>query len=105
LVGLLGLVDDYLVSAAADATLRVWDAKTGQRLHVMAGSIGHQGPITSFQHDKYKIISGSEGGVKMWNIQTGELMYDLIDNVTGVWRVAFDERRCVAAVKMYVILD
>ena len=29
LVGLLDLVDDVLVSAA-DATLRIWDAKTGE---------------------------------------------------------------------------
>ena len=99
MVGLLGLVDDCLVSAAADATLRIWDPSTGDRLHILAGSNGHQGPITSFQHDKYTIISGSEGGVKMWDTQTGELMYDLIEDVAGVWRVCFDERRCIAAVK------
>ncbi|CEP18911.1 hypothetical protein [Parasitella parasitica] len=99
LVGLLGLIDDCLVSAAADATLRIWDASNGDRLYILAGSNGHQGPITSFQHDKFKIISGSEGGVKMWNTQTGELMYDLIEDVAGVWRVCFDERRCIAAVK------
>ncbi|KAK4509841.1 Mitotic spindle checkpoint component mad2 [Mucor velutinosus] len=99
LVGLLGLVDDCLVSAAADATLRIWDPSNGDRLHILAGTNGHQGPITSFQHDKYKIISGSEGGVKMWDTQTGELMYDLIEDVAGVWRVCFDERRCIAAVK------
>ncbi|KAI8645489.1 WD40-repeat-containing domain protein [Parasitella parasitica] len=99
LVGLLGLVDDCLVSAAADATLRIWDASNGDRLYILAGSNGHQAPITSFQHDKLKIISGSEGGVKMWDTQTGELMYDLIEDVAGVWRVCFDERRCIAAVK------
>ncbi|KAI8074237.1 WD40-repeat-containing domain protein [Gilbertella persicaria] len=99
LVGLLNLADDCLVSAAADATLRTWNPANGDRLHIMAGSTGHQGPITSFQHDKYKVVSGSEGGVKMWDTQTGELLYDLIENVAGVWRVCFDERRCIAAVK------
>lgn len=99
LVGLLGLVDDCLVSAAADATLRVWDPSNGDRLHIMAGNTGHQGPITSFQHDKYKTVSGSEGGVKMWDTKTGKLLYDLIEDVAGVWRVCFDERRCIAAVK------
>ncbi|KAI8364176.1 WD40-repeat-containing domain protein [Blakeslea trispora] len=103
LVGLLNLVDDTLVSAAADATLRVWDPASGDRLHIMAGNSGHQGPITSFQHDKHKVISGSEGGVKMWDTQTGKLLYDLVENVVGVWRVCFDERRCIAAVKRFVI--
>ncbi|KAI7903189.1 WD40-repeat-containing domain protein [Cokeromyces recurvatus] len=99
LVGLIGLADDYLVSAAADSTLRIWNPDNGERLRILAGDQGHPGPITSFQHDKYKVISGSEGGVKMWNTQTGELMYNLIEDVAGVWRVCFDERRCIAAVK------
>lgn len=99
LVGLLGLVDDCLVSAAADTTLRIWDPSNGDRLHILAGPTGHQGPITSFQHDQHKIISGSEGGVKMWDTQTGELLHDLVEGAASIWRVSFDERRCIAAVK------
>lgn len=95
----MGLVDDCLVSAAADATLRIWDPSNGDRLHILAGVTGHQGPITSFQHDRHKIISGSEGGVKMWDTQTGELLHDLVEGATSIWRVSFDERRCIAAVK------
>ncbi|KAI9354174.1 WD40-repeat-containing domain protein [Pilaira anomala] len=110
LVGLLGLVDDCLVSAAADATLRIWDPSNGDRLQILAGVTGHQGPITSFQHDRHKIISGSEGGVKMWDTQTGELLHDLVEGATSIWRVSFDERRCIAAVKnenktQLVVLD
>ncbi|KAI7874607.1 WD40-repeat-containing domain protein [Mucor mucedo] len=110
LVGLLGLVDDCLVSAAADTTLRIWDPSNGDRLHILAGSSGHQGPITSFQHDRHKIISGSEGGVKMWDTQTGKLLHDLVEGAASIWRVSFDERRCIAAVKndnktQLVVLD
>ncbi|KAI8375911.1 WD40-repeat-containing domain protein [Radiomyces spectabilis] len=95
LVGLLGLAGDTLVSAAADASLRVWDADTGDCRHVLHG---HQGAITSFQHDEHKLISGSDGGVKMWDVKTGKFIRDLIVDVNGIWRVAFDDRRCVAAV-------
>lgn len=96
LVGLLGLSNNYLVSAAADSTLRIWSAATGVCNHVLSG---HHGAITCFQHDDRKVISGSDGGLKMWNIRTGQLTRDLITNLNGVWRVAFDERRCVCAVK------
>ncbi|CAO3643666.1 unnamed protein product [Cunninghamella echinulata] len=96
LVGLLGLTERYLVSAAADATLRIWSSESGECQHVLSG---HKGAITSFQHDDYKVISGSEGGLKMWDIKTGQLLHDIITDINGVWRVAFDERRCVAAVK------
>ncbi|TVY48477.1 WD repeat-containing protein [Lachnellula occidentalis] len=35
----------------------------------------------------------------MWNMKTGECIKDLLTDLTGVWQVKFDERRCVAAVQ------
>ncbi|KAI9259372.1 WD40-repeat-containing domain protein [Sporodiniella umbellata] len=96
LVGLLGLTNQYLVSAAADSILRVWSPETGVCQHALSG---HGSSITCFQHDNYKVISGSEGGLKMWDIKTGRFVRDLITDVDGVWRVAFDNRRCIAAVQ------
>lgn len=95
-MGLLGLSTHHLVSGGADGTLRVWSADTGEREYILDG---HKGAITSFQHDDLKVISGSEGGLKMWDVRTGKFVRDLITDVNGIWRVAFDERRCVAAVK------
>ncbi|OZJ02670.1 hypothetical protein BZG36_04060 [Bifiguratus adelaidae] len=95
LVGLLGLSSDSLVSAAADSTLRIWSTSSKVCKHVLSG---HQGAITCFQHDDEKVISGSEGGLKLWDLKTGQLVRDLLTHVNGVWRLAFDERRCVAAV-------
>ncbi|CEG64775.1 hypothetical protein RMATCC62417_01692 [Rhizopus microsporus] len=95
LVGLLGLTNQYLVSAAADTMLRVWSPETGVCQHALSG---HGSSITCFQHDDEKVISGSEGGLKMWDVKTGKFVRDLITDVECVWRVAFDERRCIAAV-------
>ncbi|GAA6001194.1 hypothetical protein JCM10207_007454 [Rhodosporidiobolus poonsookiae] len=95
LVGLLGLSHRSLVSAAADWTLRIWDPETGRFRYQLGG---HQGAITCFQHDEHKVISGSDGTLKMWDVATGELVRDLLTNLTGVWQVAFDQRFCVAAV-------
>lgn len=96
LVGLLDLSHDRLVSAAADSTLRIWDPETGQCKHVLTA---HTGAITCFQHDDHKVISGSDKTLKMWNVQTGEFVRDLLTDLTGVWQVKFNERRCVAAVQ------
>lgn len=98
LVGLLGQSPHHLVSAAADKTLRVWNPDTGVCEHVLAGLRGHSNAITCFKHDDEKVISGSEGGLKMWDIKTGRHLYNLINNVKGVWWVTFDYRRCIAAV-------
>ncbi|KAI8356127.1 WD40-repeat-containing domain protein [Choanephora cucurbitarum] len=99
LVGLLGLTPRHLVSASADRTLRVWDASTGVCEHVLAGKHGHEGAITCFKHDEEKVISGSEGSLKMWDIKTGRYMYDLVSRVEGVWWVAFDKSRCVVSIR------
>ena len=94
LVGLLGLSNSYLVSAAADSTLRVWDPSSGDLLHTLAA---HTGAITCFQHDEFKILSGSDGTLKMWDIRDGTNARDLLTGITGVWQVVFDGRWCVAA--------
>lgn len=94
LVGLLSLSPTTLVSAAADSTLRIWDPATGAPLHVLQA---HQGAITCFQHDEFKVLSGSDGALKMWDTRDGTVMRDLLTNIMGVWQVVFDERFCVAA--------
>ncbi|KAJ7355927.1 WD40-repeat-containing domain protein [Mycena albidolilacea] len=94
LVGLLGLSPRTLVSAAADSTLRVWDPESGALLHTLAA---HTGAITCFQHDEFKVLSGSDGTLKMWNLRDGSVTRDLLTGITGVWQVVFEGRWCVAA--------
>ncbi|TAQ86854.1 hypothetical protein B7494_g4816 [Chlorociboria aeruginascens] len=96
LVGLLDLRDDRVVSAAADSTLRVWDPQNGTCKNILSA---HTGAITCFQHDGHKIISGSDRTLKMWDVRTGECIKDLLIDLSGVWQVKFDRRRCVAAVQ------
>lgn len=94
LVGLLGLSPSYLVSAAADSTLRVWNPDTGELHHTLAA---HNGAITCFQHDEFKVLSGSDGILKMWDIRDGTEVRDLLTGIVGVWQVVFEGRWCVAA--------
>ncbi|KAF9933738.1 SCF ubiquitin ligase complex subunit cdc4 [Linnemannia zychae] len=96
LVGLLGLNANHLVSAAADCTVRIWDPVRGVCLRVLAA---HSAAITCFQHDGSKVISGSDGNLKMWDFKTGKLVRNLLTGLGSVWQVKFDERRCVAAVQ------
>jgi F-box and WD-40 domain protein CDC4 len=96
LVGLLDLRSDLLVSAAADSTLRIWNPENGQCQHVLSA---HTAAITCFQHDGYKVISGSDKTLKMWDAKSGEFVRDLLENLTGGWQIRFNERKCVAAVQ------
>lgn len=96
LVGLLSLQGDHLVSAAADSTLRIWDPQRGHCKNTLSA---HTGAITCFQHDGQKVISGSDRTLKMWDVTNGNCVRDLLTDLTGVWQVKFNERRCVAAVQ------
>ncbi|OJJ49138.1 hypothetical protein ASPZODRAFT_61229 [Penicilliopsis zonata CBS 506.65] len=96
LVGLLDLKCDRLVSAAADSTLRIWDPESGQCKSRLSA---HTGAITCFQHDGQKVISGSDRTLKMWDVRNGECVRDLLTDLSGVWQVKFNDRRCVAAVQ------
>ncbi|KAG0253126.1 SCF ubiquitin ligase complex subunit cdc4 [Mortierella polycephala] len=96
LVGLLGLNANHLVSAAADCTVRIWDPARGVCLRILAA---HSAAITCFQHDGNKVISGSDGNLKMWDFKTGKFIRNLLSGLGSVWQVKFDERRCVAAVQ------
>lgn len=96
LVGLLDLQQDRLVSAAADSTLRIWDPENGRCKSTLSA---HTGAITCFQHDGQKVVSGSDRTLKMWDVSNGEFAKDLLTELSGVWQVKFNERRCVAAVQ------
>ncbi|KAI8323407.1 WD40 repeat-like protein [Martensiomyces pterosporus] len=58
----------------------------------------HTNAITCFQHDGTKIVSGADNTVKLWDVRTGLFVRDLLSNLSGVWQVRFDKKRCVAAV-------
>ncbi|EJU00171.1 WD40 repeat-like protein [Dacryopinax primogenitus] len=94
LVGLLSIRPNQLISAAADSTLRVWSPTSGDLLHTLTG---HPAAITCFLHDEFRVLSGSEGSLKMWDADKGEWRRDLLTEVGGVWQVAGWGRRVVSA--------
>jgi hypothetical protein len=94
LVGLLGLSPNHLISAAADSSLRVWDADEMSIQHVLRNN---GGAITCFKHDEHKVISGSDGMLKLWDIRRGKFVRDLIIGISSVWQVAVNGNLLVAA--------
>lgn len=94
LVGLLGSSPNYLVSAAADASLRIWDANSHELKHTLGS---HGGAITCFKHDEAKVVSGSDGTLKLWDMRTGAYVRDLVIGISSVWQVSFHGNLLVAA--------
>jgi F-box and WD-40 domain protein CDC4 len=56
----------------------------------------HDNSVTSLQFDSSRIVSGgSDGRVKVWSLQTGQLLRELSTPAESVWRVAFEDEKAV----------
>ncbi|MEM8612926.1 MAG: BTAD domain-containing putative transcriptional regulator [Cyanobacteria bacterium P01_H01_bin.105] len=78
-----------LATASSDATIRIWDRKTGQCLAVL---IGHRGPVwtVDWSPDGKIIASGSsDRTIKLWDAATGDCLATLTGHQSLVWSVAW----------------
>ena len=53
-------------------------------------------------YDDHKVVSCSQGELKLWNTQDGAFLKDILTNktdITTVWAVALHTRFCIAAVQ------
>jgi len=65
--------------------------------HWRAQTKGLLSAVTCFQHDDSKVLSGSDGILRMWSVRDRTAVWDLLTGQMSVWQVAFNGRWCVAA--------
>jgi WD40 repeat protein len=84
-----------VVSAAHDGLLRVWDIRTGECLHTLAGHTGGVRTV-AIHGDGLRVISGSDDStLKVWDINTGYCLRTIAGHSSGVAGLALhpDGRR------------
>ncbi|TAQ83076.1 hypothetical protein B7494_g8601 [Chlorociboria aeruginascens] len=117
----LEIKGDIVVSGSYDTTARVWSISEGRCLRTLQGHFsqiyaiafdGHRiatgsldtsvriwdptNGVTSLQFDDTRVVSGgSDGRVKVWDLKTGQLVRELSAPAEVVWRVAFEDEKCV----------
>ena len=66
-----------IATASHDRTARIWATGTGKVLTILPGH-GHFVVAVAFSPDGQRLAtSDNEGGVKLWNAQTGQLLLTL----------------------------
>jgi F-box and WD-40 domain protein CDC4 len=86
----------FLVSGDADGLVCVWDPESGGPVQTFE----HKYSITAIDHDDTKIISGSDGLVKVLDISNGKEWVLLSDErARVVSRLAIAGCLCVAVTK------
>jgi small GTP-binding protein len=81
-----------MVSASADKTVKLCDARSGKLLHTLKG---HESTVWSAVFDQHgeTIASGSmDKTVKLWSARSGKLLRTIVGHQSGVLSVAFDSR-------------
>lgn len=98
LVGLLRLSDKFLVSAAADGSLRGWDSNDYSRK--FAYHHNNLSAITTFYMSDNLLVSGSEGQFNVYNLRSGKLIHsNILRDAEQIWSVNFKGGILVAAVE------
>lgn len=74
--------DRILMTGSYDATVKIWDIKTGKEIRTISG---HTQGIRCLQFDDTKLITGSlDNTIKVWNWHTGQLIRTLTGHSQGV---------------------
>ena len=84
-LGLIEMQGDLLVCKGAEkTTANIWNMSTGARLHTLAGPKKHTDAITGVGvNGKLVVTSSLDGTVKLWDVQTGQFIRDLLQLETG----------------------
>jgi WD40 repeat protein/serine/threonine protein kinase len=74
--------------ASHDATVRVWNADTGQIIHVLKGHKWQAEGAVFMPNGRQLASCGLDGTVKLWDLATGEQVFSFIAHPGGVRTVA-----------------
>jgi WD40 repeat protein len=80
-----------LVTASADKTARIWDAKTGQVIATLQGHAGHVNSA-SFSPDGTRVVTASEDETaRLWDSKSGQLLATIQGHSAAVTCAAFSQ--------------
>jgi WD40 repeat protein len=84
-----GLSNWQLASASFDGTIRLWDALTGEALHVFEGHSAWVWSVAFSPDGQTLASSGSDCTMRLWNVATGASLRVLTGHTQPVRAVAF----------------
>jgi serine/threonine protein kinase len=79
--------DRWIVSAGADATLRLWSASTGALVRTIELK---EGPVTAFAVDDRRALAGhNDGTIVLWDLENGERLATVRHGADAIVSLAF----------------
>ncbi|KAI8373444.1 WD40-repeat-containing domain protein [Choanephora cucurbitarum] len=83
-------VDDLIVTASRDHTLRVWDPTTGTEMRRMTGHTASVNAVEPIE-GRHQIVSASgDSTLKLWDVESGECLRTMEGHRLGLATVRFN---------------
>ena len=81
------------MSGLRDNTIKMWDRQTLQQHQKVL--TGHTGSVLCLQYDEKVVISGSsDSTVRVWDVESGEMVITLIHHCEAVLHPSFNFKFC-----------
>jgi WD40 repeat protein len=94
-IAVASTVDQWIVSAGADATMRIWRPGSGDPVRTIAL---REGPVTAFAVDGHRALVGHQDGtVVLWDLDDATRLAAFRHGSTSITSVAFLGNRLIAA--------
>ncbi|MDX2214653.1 MAG: WD40 repeat domain-containing serine/threonine-protein kinase [Oculatellaceae cyanobacterium bins.114] len=77
---LLGPAGTHLISGSVDATIRIWDATTGQLVQTLEGHTSYINALIVSPNGKNLISGSADATIRIWDLQTGKTIRTLQDS-------------------------
>lgn len=105
LVGLVqakeSLMRDVVVTGSTDGSLQIIKKLPDESYDTTILPSAHPSSITSLDFNRHFLVTGSEGVVRLWSLESGRsepcLLANLIENLDMVWRVVVNDNLAVIA--------
>ncbi|KAF5372791.1 hypothetical protein D9757_011109 [Collybiopsis confluens] len=79
--------NEVIATSSWDSTVRIWNATSGEPIHVLTGATG-QSWNGAFSPDS-KWVAAGDDKARIWNVQTGELVHTLEGSRSWIRSLAF----------------
>lgn len=81
-----------VASCSTDATVRVWDATTGQQKSQLRGHDGEVHAIAMSQDETFAVTSGADGTLRLWDIVGGRQLKQLAKFEQTMYSIAINPK-------------
>ena len=89
-----------LASSSNDCTIQLWNVISGENLHILTSASSN----ACFTSDGENLLSSGKGGIKVWNVETGELQHTFAEEHDFIRALAIHPTEPILAIAIHTAI-